>query len=290
MRLADSGVARVECSSNRVSKGLPFDTEQFPNVLHLKNGEVIPCQVSSYDEQTLGFQSPFIIGRKIDSPFVRGIEFKPSRRPDPKEEPSSELDRWLNEIRVAEQKTSFGIDLVKLERVLTVPRFNRDNPPSHLLVANTGDLKRGKLLGINGQTIQFDSKLRKLTIPINRVAQVVGVGKPEENPDSRQLLSIVPEPQMQKLPAIKPVVVNDAPGVTGCVRVTLADGSILVFEPLESKDGKLLGRSPIYGEIAVPVKSIHHLHFGDDEADSFKSVFAEWVGRPGKEPEFGDDQ
>ena len=253
VRLAETSKARVERSSKRVSKGAPFDTEQFPDVLHLKNGEVIPCQVSSYDEKTLGFQSPFIKGRKIDSTHVKAIEFKPSKSPEPDEESSSELDEgfrwesrglpkakgdnWLNEILGPEQKTSLGIDPVKLERALTVPRFKRDNPPSHILVAKTGDLIRGSLLGISGQTIQFESKLRKLAIPITRVARVVDVSKPEEDGD-------------------KPVVVNDAPDVKGRVRVTLADGSILLLDPLESKDGKLLGRSPIYGEMAVPCQSI----------------------------------
>ena len=36
-------------------------------------------------------------------------------------------------------------------------------------------MKRGKLLGFNGQTIQFDSKLRQFSVPINRVARVVNV-------------------------------------------------------------------------------------------------------------------
>jgi len=235
VRLADTGGARVERGSKRVLKDAPFDTEEFPDVLHLKNGEVIPCQISSYDERTLGFQSPFIKGRKIDSTHVKAIEFKPSKSPEPDEESSSELDEgfgwegwgfakrkgdnWLNEILVPEQKTSLGIDPVKLARALTVPRFKRDNPPSHILVANTGDLKRGKLLAINEETIQFESKLQKLAVPINRVARVVDVSKPEEEPD-------------------KPVVVNNAADVKGKVRVTLADGSILVFDPLESKDGK----------------------------------------------------
>ena len=272
VRLANVWAARVERSSKCVSKEASFDTERFPYVSHLKNGEVVPCGVSSYDEQTLGFQSPFIKGTEIESPHIKAIEFKPSKVPDPKEEPSSELEKWLSEIRVAEQETAFGIDLVKLERALTVLRFNRDNPPSHLLVANTGDLKRGKLLGINGQMIQFDSKLRKLTIPINRVAWVMGmVSKPEELPDD-------------------PVVVNDAPDITGGVRVTLTDGSILILGPLESKDGKLFGHSLIYGEMTVTVNSIHHLHFGNYETELFKSVFEEWVVRPGKEPEFDRDK
>ena len=59
----------------------------------------------------------------------------------------------------------------KLERALTVPRFNRDTPPNHILVAENGDMKRGKLLGFNGETIQFDSKLRQFSVPIDRVAR-----------------------------------------------------------------------------------------------------------------------
>ena len=268
VRLAYTGESGIEQSSERVSQGLSFDKERFPNMLHLKTGEAIPCQVLSYDEKMLSFQAAFITGRKIDSPFVKGIEFKPLKHPDPNEEPSSKLGQWLNEIRGAEQKPSLGIDLVKLEHALTVPRFNRDNPPSHLLVANTGDFKRGKLLTINGQTIQFDSKLRKLTISINRVARVVDVSKPEEQPN-------------------KSVVVTDA---LNLVRITLADRSILVFEPLRSQDGKLLGHSPIYGTVAVPVNSIHYLHFGNYEVESSKSVFEEWVVRPSKKPEFGGNQ
>ena len=280
VRLAHTGEYGIERSSKHVSQGSPFDKEQFPNMLHLKTGEVLPCQVSSYDEEIFSFQSPFITERKIDSPFVKGIEFEPLKRPDPNEEPLSELNQWLNEIRGTEQKPSLGIDLVKLERALTVPRFNRDNPPSHLLVANTGDLKRGKLLTINGQTIQFDSKLRKLTIPINRVARVVDVSKSRSDRDPRYA---GPEDQPNKPGSM----VNNA---SNLVRITLADRSILIFEPLRAQDGMLFGDSPIYGKVAVPVNSIHYLHFGNYEVGSFKSVFDEWVVRPSKEPEFGSNQ
>lgn len=72
------------------------------------------------------------------------------------------------------------------------------------------------------------------------------------------------------------------------VRVTLTDNPVFIFEPLEIKGGKLLGRSPIYGEVSVPVDSIQYLHFGE-RAKSFKSVFEEWVVRSAKEPAYGDD-
>ena len=151
---------------------------------------------------------------------------------------------------------------VKLKRALTVPRFSRDTPPYHILMANNGDMKRGKLLSFNGQAIQFDSKLRRSSVPMDRVARVVNVSKPEMHPD-------------------KPVPPDDT--LKGQVCVKLTDGSILVFDPLEVKDDKLLGRSPIYGAVSIPTESIESLYFGQ-KTKFFKDAFEEWVVRPGKEP------
>jgi len=123
---------------------------------------------------------------------------------------------------------------------------------------------RGSLLDISGQRIQFESKLRKMNIPVNRVAMVVNVSMPEEDLD-------------------KP---RDSHITNDNVRATLTDGSTLVFEALESNDGKLLGLSPFYGEMAIPIASIQHLTFGEFEKEKLKSVFDEWVVQQGREPEY----
>ena len=336
VRLANTREARVERSLKRVLKQKPFDIEQFPHLLHLKNGEVIPCQISSYDETNIGFRSPFIRIQHLSSMYVKGIEFfggkaqtrTENRNPititggKGKHRVILEDGRILNavtrktkdgavEIIILSDKKEEqpkwvkvdgnfavndavalkrGVELIfdpletrgrrldgKLERALTVPRFSRENPPNHILVANNGDLKRGKLLGINKQTVQFDSKLRKITLPIDRVSRVVEViGENSRQP------SAVSRQQNSRKP-----MVSDSHSQSE-VRVTLTDNPIFIFEPLEIKDGKLLGRSPIYGEISVPVDSIQYLHFGE-RAKSFKSVFEEWVVRPAKEPTYGDD-
>ena len=332
VRLANIRGTRVERALQRVSKQKPFDTAQFPHLLHLKNGEVIPCQVLSYDETSIGFQSPFISAQHIDSVHVKGIEFSgrktrtrtENRNPititggkgkhrviledgrilnavtrrakdgnveiiilsDKKEEQPKwvkvEGDFAVNDAVALKR----GVELIfdpletrsrkldaKLERALTVPRFNRDDPPNHILVASNGDLKRGKLLGINGQTIQFDSKLRKFSLPIDRVAQVVDVSD-DSNQEAHNPLSLTANNRQPT--AIQPE-----------IRVTLTDNPILIFEPLEFKEGKLLGRSSIYDKVSVPVDSIQYLHFGE-KAKSFKSVYEEWVVRSAKEPEYDD--
>ena len=351
VRLANIRGTRVERALQRVSKQKPFDTAQFPHLLHLKNGEVIPCQVLSYNETNIGFQSPFISVQHIDSVHVKGIEFSgkkthartENRNPititggkgkhrviledgrilnaitrrtkdgnveiiilsDKKEEPPKlvkiEGDFAVNDAVALKR----GVELIfdpletrsrkldaKLERALTTPRFNRDDPPNHILVASNGDLKRGKLLGINGQTIQFDSKLRKFSLPIDRVARVVdvssGVAVSSEVAVSNQQSAISKEegfvkrkPSLLKADSRQPIATQPE------IRVTLADSPILIFEPLEVKDGKLFGRSSIYDKISVPVDSIQYLHFGE-KAKSFKSVYEEWVVRSAKEPEYED--
>ena len=346
VRLANIRGTRVERALQRVSKQEPFDTAQFPHLLHLKNGEVIPCQILSYDETSIGFQSPFISTQHIDSGHVKGIEFsgKKTRTRTENRNPITitggkgkhrvilEDGRILNavtrrakdgnvEIIILSDKKEEqpkwvkvegdfavndavalkrGVELIfdpletrsrkldpKLERALITPRFNRDDPPNHILVASNGDLKRGKLLGINGQTIQFDSKLRKFSLPIDRVARVIDVSD-----DSSQQSAVVGArlPRPKGLDNPTPTTADGFRQPTAIqpeIRITLADSPILIFEPLEVKDGKLFGRSSIYDKISVPVDSIQYLHFGE-KAKSFKSVYEEWVVRSAKEPEYED--
>ena len=347
VRLANARGARVERSLQHMSRRKPFDIDQFPHLLHLKDGEVIPCQVLLYDEKTIGFQSPFIGVQHIDSAYVKGIEFSnkegnartENRNPititggKGKHRIILEDGRILNAVTRRSKDGKLEIVVlsndnagkqqpkvvvvdgnfaandavalkrgferlfdpletqakrfdVKLERALTVPRFNRDNPPNHILVANNGDLKRGKLLSIKGQTIQFDSKLRAFSLPINRVARVVDVSggaishQPSAIRDKRLLIKS--EPASTESRRLKADSYSQSE-----VRVSLIDNPILIFEPLEVEDGKLLGRSSIYGEVSVPVDSIQYLHFGE-KAKSFRSVFEEWVVRSAKEPVYED--
>ena len=56
---------------------------------------------------------------------------------------------------------------------LTVPRFRRDNPPSHVLVAANGDLLRGRMVALNDNDVQFESRLETLRISRSRIAAIV---------------------------------------------------------------------------------------------------------------------
>lgn len=296
-----------------------FDTAQFPHALHLQTGETFPCHITDYDGKTISFQSPFISAQHLDSATMKALEFsdrtsvssiditQTTSRPHSvslileevnglqnhkiemfeiskdgkkqairgdfrvtkledgkirliiKELGKAPNQDWM-ELTTALPEPKINKLDVELERALTVTRFNRDNPPNHILVANTDDIMRGKFLRFNGQMLQFDSKLREFSVPIDRVARVVDVS----GDGSRQSSAIQTE-----------------------VRVALTDGSMLIFEPLEVKNDKMIGRSSIYGEVSVPVNSIEYLYFGE-KAKSFKAAFEKWSVRPAKEPAYRD--
>ena len=381
VRLANNRASHIERNNKPVSKIEAFDTAQFRHTMHLQSGEILPCQITSYDGKSVSFRSPFISAQHLDSVNMKALEFS-GRTHAPsieRTQPATDFDSvsvtWagrengIKEIKMQlvgqgkdgkqlfiinadnakkmnegqlvlivneknrgrewiEIENRAGKDIraqpgdgwvgllstsvlpdpekdksdLKLERALTVPRFNRDNPPNHILVAKTGDMKRGRFLGFRGQTVQFDSKLQKFFIPIDRVARVVDVSG-----NSLQL-SVVSSQLQENVGSSDPsltenrkpkTLTNNSSTDTSTkarvlgqnyspeVRVTLTDGSILVFEPLEVRDGQLMGRSPVYGELSVPVSSIEYLYFGE-KAKSFKAAFEKWSVRPAKEPAYGD--
>lgn len=269
LRLASGDAARIVRIGQSMPKGPSSDANQFPCVLHLKNGEIIPCQVLSYDQRTLGFESPFITQRTLDAQYVKAIEFVPLKGRKVDVPMSKQTNAFLKSLLRPEKQTLLGVDPVKLKRALTVPRFSRNSPPSHILVARNGDLKRGRLQGLSVQTIQFESKLRKQTVPVDRIARVVNVTRPEQEPNA------------------SPEALIDS---SDKVRASLADGSILIFAAIESRDGELIGRSDMYGDMAIPTDRILDLSMGGFEKELFKSLFEGWVVRPAQEPDFGSGQ
>ena len=67
-------------------------------------------------------------------------------------------------------------------QTLTVPRFRRDDPPIHVLIAANGDLLRGEVDGATNSSFSFRTGLEELVVPRDRVRAVIWLGKPEDVP------------------------------------------------------------------------------------------------------------
>jgi len=59
---------------------------------------------------------------------------------------------------------------------------------------------------------------------------------------------------------------------------------------VKAKDGKLIGLSSIYGEVAVPTHIISELAFGEFERQNFRSAYESWLTIPAQEPDYGDGE
>ena len=70
-------------------------------------------------------------------------------------------------------------------QALLVPRFRRDDPPRHILLAANGDLLRGEIEGFAAGHYGFRSGLETLKVPADRVAAAIWLepaAKPEPKP------------------------------------------------------------------------------------------------------------
>ncbi len=343
VRIANNLSPRIERNNKHVSRLHQFDVKTFPHLMHLKNGEVIPCQVVSYDKVRINFVSPFIKATHIDPKHIKGIEFSRGKTHSRKENrnpititggnkhriiledgrilegkmrrtkagnleievdtgnPNEKINITFvggnvidNDAVALKQAVELMFDPletkeaeldVKLERALTVPRFNRDNPSKHILVAKNGDMKRGNFISFDGKIIQFASSLQTHEIPIDRVARIVdiSVNDTEQPTNGEEPINNEESQEHQKADNQQSETEQDL------VRFALIHNPIMIFEPVGVKGERFIGHSQIYGEVSVPVNSIQYIHFGD-KAKSFKSVFEQWVARSAKEPDYGSDR
>ena len=147
------------------------------------------------------------------------------------------------------------------ELLLTLPRMHKKNPPSHVLVAQNGDLLRGRLVDITAERVLFASRLKEFAFPRDRLAGVVQLDAPDRE-DS-----------------------PTAPPLERTTRVVLSTGAKISFVPNSVVEGRLLGSSEVLGECSVPIASIREILMGD-RVTADRMPYANWVLRPAREPVF----
>lgn len=117
--------------------------------LYLRTGDTIPCEVTGIDENGVSFKTAL-----SDSMFVAHDKIK-----------AVEL--------VRDPTNAPGLTKVKRDRLLTLPRMQKDSPPTHLIRSRDGDYLRGRLIGMNENRLQVEVRLEMKEIPRERVARII---------------------------------------------------------------------------------------------------------------------
>ncbi len=141
----------------------------------------------------------------------------------------------------------------KMKRLMTVPRSMKNDPPTHLFLARTGDYLRGRLLSVDDETVRVEVRLEVKEIPRSKIARIIwlhdrpwlekeakgeaGDQEAEQSENADKLFLVH---------AVRP----DKRGVT--------------FQPKKVVDGKLTGESELLGECSVSLDGIESLLFGKD--------------------------
>lgn len=63
---------------------------------------------------------------------------------------------------------------------LTIPRFRKDDPPGHALLAANGDVLRGEIQAVSATHLGFRSGLENLRVPVDRVKAAIWLKKPDK--------------------------------------------------------------------------------------------------------------
>jgi len=125
----------------------------FPARLVLRSGDIVPAAVDRIDAAGITLRSPAtaVDGREavvVPQPLVRAIEFDPVAASRPIERP-----QW--------------------ERLLTLPRSQQADPPTHLLRLRSGDYLRGRLESLDDEAASFTVLGQPKRIPREAVVRVI---------------------------------------------------------------------------------------------------------------------
>jgi hypothetical protein len=121
--------------------------------LALHNGDLLEIEPDSirWQAEQLRFVSPQVASRSISAEQVKAIFLDVRTLPD------LEPSQW--------------------QRLLMLPRVQRGNPPTHLIISGDGDYLRGRVLQLDEEHLTVELRLEPVQIPRRLVAAVISLGE-----------------------------------------------------------------------------------------------------------------
>lgn len=216
-------------------------SQSAPCVLHLRSGDTVPCKVQSIDESGVSFESTVADGNFVPHEQIKALELRPDAEP-------------------------VKIDKTKAARLLTLPRMQRDAPPTQLIRSMEGDYLRGRLLAMDDAQLQVEVRLENKALRREHVARIIWLHADEI--DGAPLTTRSGDP-----PA----------GVR--VQAVPRDGNRITFYAQQLEGDTLSGKSDVLGACRVKLDEIDQLLIGANiEQAAATLAFHQWRLTPAPEP------
>ena len=227
--------------------------------LFLKSGDCFPADIRSVKDGKMIFQSTLFSSNKIDVEMVRGVRKLAYTGTDTMEKGSR-------------------------KRLLTLPRSQRNNPPTHLIVSREGDAIRGQLRSMDVDEITLEVRGEERKIQMKNVAEIIWL---QDAPE------IVPIGQDS---STKAAVVDIKAAMDETVMSDLKcqamdnSGTRISIVPDRVEGDILYGQHPQLGDCHVDLSKVSKIVLGEAIADDAKrNRFGKWTLQNAPDPKFVND-
>lgn len=156
-------------------------------------------------------------------------------------------------------------------QALTIPRFKRSSPATHVLLAPNGDVLRGKVEAASQEAIRFSSGAESMDIPLDRVAAAVWLDEPKKD--------LKPGEQPVKDPSKD----DDVAKAIATHWLMLQDGSRLGVKVDRFLPDRIVAWSPSLGTVEVPNDKVASLKLAAPSPSSAMIAYRGW------QPEFAPE-
>jgi peroxiredoxin len=194
-------------------------TPEERRALFLRDGDVIPSTITKIDADGVWFKSSLSPSTFVPNAKVKAVELA--------------------------EDTKESTDLVKLtkgkrDRLLTLPRMQKNDPPTHLIRSKNGDFLRGRVASMDATTLAIEIRLESRLIPRDRISRIIWLHSDE--------LDVAKKPAK-----------SAANGRTTRVQALRNDGVRLTFQPERFEGSTLYGKSEVLGACQVTVAQVDQL-------------------------------
>ena len=263
---------RSDTPPNENDVGRPLKPED-PS-LFLFSGDCFPAMVRRGDADEFFFESTLFPKQSIEQALVRGVRFVDYRGVD-------------------------KIDRATRLRLLTLPRVQRNNPPSHLVVSRDGDLLRGKLIHFDRDQLVVDVRGEQRTILVKNIAELIALdpapkleqtNDPSEPSDPTDPTD--PSGKQEKTDPAKPADSAEAQdpvqiASNDVYQIILEQGARVSIVPESVDADELKGTHPQLGECSLPWSSVVRISLGDAIAvDASQNRYGKWKLQHAPDPKF----
>ncbi|MCC9643793.1 TlpA family protein disulfide reductase [Rhodopirellula sp. JC740] len=236
-----------------------FDPQRTLDVLagkpiHLKTGEVLPGRVLSINETEVLFKSALTKKQTLPREQIRAIHL------------------------LGDSET-FTVDAEQRTQLLTVPRNRKQDPPTHLLVAKNGDLMRCRLIRMDEETVEVETRLETLSIPRKVVEKIIWLIPAEDASDEKKEETNDGEESLVSTS-------DESDRLT--VQGVMHDGNRLSLVPNSVINQTLIGENDLLGPIRLPFAKCEELLLGIiSDTSQPNSPYSEWKLVNAPEPMIG---